>query len=74
MGENEKLKEQVLPYLKLKESEEILHINKYSEKKLLQVKDLANYHDSDAIPEEIFPIVEKNFRIFQGQEEILRIS
>jgi hypothetical protein len=66
MDEQEKLKANLLSCLKLNESEEILHINKYSEKKLLQIKDLAKYNDPDAFPEEIFPIVEKNYGVLQG--------
>ncbi len=66
MDETEQLKVDLIPYLKLREAEEILHINKYSEKKILWIDELAKYHDPDAIPKKFFQITEKNYGIFQG--------
>ena len=69
MEESKKLESDLLPFLKLRETEEILCINKYREKKILLLKDLAKYHDPDALPEDIFPIIEKNYEIFKGSKQ-----
>ena len=69
MEESETLKAELLPYLKLKESEEILTINQYTEKKTLAAKELAKYHDPDAIPKKYFPIKEKNLELFRGKQK-----
>lgn len=54
MEEIDTLKTDLLPYLNLQDSEEILVINRYNEKKILPIKDLAKYHDPTQLPKK-FP-------------------
>lgn len=61
MGDTENLKAILLPYLKLNDSEEILYINKFTEKKILPIRSLAKYHDPNTLPEEIFKKKGKNY-------------
>ena len=44
------LKEERKPFLKLEENEEILIVNKFSEKRKIPISDLAKYHDANKLP------------------------
>ncbi|MHA1542608.1 MAG: hypothetical protein ACTSQH_06505 [Candidatus Hodarchaeales archaeon] len=75
MEDTEKIQAELLPYLKLQESEEILVINRSDEKKILPIRELAKYHDPDALPEHFFPTKGKNYEyneieIFTSQRVI----
>ena len=64
MEDTDNLKADLLPYLNLQDSEEILVINRYNEKKILPIKDLAKYHDPNQLSENFFPIKGKNYEYY----------